>query len=469
MTETNKRWFVLIGILNKVLSNNEVEELYRSGKIKIYGPYADEQIKDFFNSKKLIRENIINRVGDPLWKPLHSYEDIFIRSLLTNDIFVEKKPINNEEQLVMVIQSIENPKRKVILWFVFVLFLFTTAYYYYDNYYCNPRKLYKRLKKNVVVIYSVINNDIKGLGTGFFLKGSKLILTNLHVISKATDINIKAGDGKTYTPESVNFVDPVNDLALIQVSENYTPEGLSLGSSDDIEEGDKIFVIGNPAGWELTLSEGIVSGKRNVDPITNANRETVQITAPISPGSSGSPVFNKRGKVIGVASIGSTGELQNLNFAASIKPVANYLDYVNKGYFKFLDINSNWVYIDSVNASSISSQNYYFTQKDYISSRFFYAPETLVNFSEDKKTVWLRIDSDITNRIESNFFYNDYKDFYKTYYSYLLCEIDCKNKKYLIRIELDYLFQKLQSMEDNFSNENWKTFSENSIIYRFCN
>lgn len=467
MTETNKRWFVLIGILNKVLSNNEVEELYRSGKIKICGPYTDEQIKDFFNSKKLVRENIIHRVGDPLWKPLHSYEDIFIRSLLTNDIFVEKKPINNEEQLVMVIQSIENPKRKVILWLVFVLFLFTTAYYYYDNYYCNPKKLYKRLKKNVVVIYSVINNDIKSLGTGFFLKGSKLILTNLHVISKATDINIKAGDGKTYTPESVNFVDPVNDLALIQVSENYTPDGLSLGSSDDIEEGDKIFVIGNPAGFELTLSEGIVSGKRNVDPITNANRETVQITAPISPGSSGSPVFNKRGKVIGVASIGSRGELQNLNFAASIKPVANYLDYVNKGYFKFLDRNEVWAYIDSISSSYIKDWNYYYTGKDYVSFNFFYAPNTLIFINDKLRTVWLYVDGNLTRRVVSNL-NNLYFDTSISAKKYLLIEVNCENKCYREIISLSYVENILTQVNDNFVNKNWVNMNPN-FIKMFCN
>lgn len=468
MTGNNKKWFVLIGILNKVFSNNEVKELYQSGKVKIYGPYTDEEIKDFFESKKLLKENIIQKKGDTIWKPLHSYDDIFIRSLVSKDIFLEKKQEKSEESVVMVVENVENPKRKIFLWIALAFFLLVMVYYYYDNYYCNPKEFYKRLKNNVVVIYSMINNDIKGLGTGFFLKESSLILTNLHVISKATDINIKGGDGKTYTPESVNFVDAVNDLALIKVKENYVPEGLSFENPDKTEEGDKVFVIGNPAGWELSLSEGIVSGKRNVDPITNENRETIQITAPISPGSSGSPVFNKRGKVIGVASIGSGGTLQNLNFAASIKPVLNYKNFVNKGYFKFLDRNAEWVYVDTISGDYISSQDYFFTHKDYVSISFFYSPQTEVNINDSLKTVWVRINGNVTRRIESNLFYNLYRDIGVTAVDYQLYEIDCKNMNYIARIKLSYFNNALQSITDSFDKNNWDTFQENSFVYKLC-
>lgn len=468
MTENNKRWFVLIGILNKVFSNDEVKELYQSGKVKIFGPYTDQEIKEFFETKKLLKINIIQRIGDTTWKPLHSYEDTFIRSLLSKDIFIEKKHETSEEPVTMVVESVENPMKKIFLWIALVLVLSVIVYYYYDNYYCNPKEFYKRLKKNVVVIYSMINDEVKGLGTGFFLKGSGLILTNLHVISKGTDINIKGGDGKTYTPESVNFVDSVNDLALIKVKENYVPEGLSFGNPDKIEEGDKVFVIGNPAGFELSLSEGIVSGKRNIDPITNANRETIQITAPISPGSSGSPVFNKRGKVIGVASIGSGGILQNLNFSASIKPVLNYKNYVNKGYFKFLDRNAEWVYVDTISGDFISSQDYFFTHKDYVSISFYYSPQTEVKVNDYVKTVWVRMNGNITRRIESNLFYNLYRDIGVSAVDYQLYEIDCKNMNYIARIELSYLNNTLRSVTDNFDKNNWDTFKESSLEYKLC-
>lgn len=469
MMEKNKKWFVLIGILNKILSNDEVKELYQSGKVKIYGPYTDEEIKVSFESKKLIRENIIQKIGDTTWKPVHSYEDFFIRSLLAKDIFIEKKHGENKDSVVMVIHSVENPWKKILLFISLILFISAFAYYYYDNYYCDPKEFYKKLKKNVVVVYSLINNEVKGLGTGFFLKGSNLILTNLHVISKATDINIKGGDGKTYSPESVNFVDVINDLALIQVKENNVPEGLTFGDPDKVEEGDKIFVIGNPAGWELSLSEGIVSGKRNIDPITNENRETIQITAPISPGSSGSPVFNKRGKVIGVVSIGSGGVLQNLNFAASIKPVMNYKSYINKAYFKFLNREADWVYVDTVKGSYITSQDYFFTHKAYVSISLFFSPETVVDLDNGIKTVWVRENGNITRRIESNIFYDIYGDIDFSAVDYQLYEIDCKNMNYIPRIKLRYFNNSLQSITDNFGMDGSSTFQENSIIHKLCN
>jgi hypothetical protein len=182
MSEGNKRWFVIIGLLNKVISNEEAKELYQSGRIKIYGPYTDQEIKAFYESKKLLNENIIQKVGDNFWKPVHSQDDIFIRSLLSKDIFIEKKQDRKDEPVVMVIQSIENPKKKFFIWFCIILALLLVSYYYYDVYYCDTKEFYKRLKKNVVVIYTMINNEIKGLGTGFFLKDSGLILTNFHVI-----------------------------------------------------------------------------------------------------------------------------------------------------------------------------------------------------------------------------------------------------------------------------------------------
>ncbi|MCX7770755.1 MAG: S1C family serine protease [Proteobacteria bacterium] len=308
---------------------------------------------------------------------------------------------------------------------------------------------------------------MKGLGTGFFLKESGLILTNLHVISKATDINIKGGDGRIYTPESVNFVDSTNDLALIKVKEKNLPGGLKLGDPNNVEEGDRVFVIGNPAGFELSLSEGIVSGKRNIDPLTKESRETIQITAPISPGSSGSPVFNKRGKVIGVASLGSKGEIQNINFASTIKPVMNYMAYVDRCYFKFLDRDSEWRYIDSIYTSNTTYSNYYFTNRDYYSFSFYYSPETFTHVNEDVVTVWLNIKGNITTRIESNFFEYLYKDTITKGDFYLLVEVNCKDKVYKNRISFTYFDNQLTKVVDDFSDEGWSDLNQ-TIINKIC-
>jgi hypothetical protein len=112
-----------------------------------------------------------------------------------------------------------------------------------------------------------------------------------------------------------------NDLIVLEVQTDVlialkAPSGtarpLVLGDSDQVREGEQIVVIGNPEGLEQTISSGLISGIRDVD-----GRKLFQISAPISGGSSGSPVFNQRGEVIGVV-VSSIESGQNLNFAVPI-------------------------------------------------------------------------------------------------------------------------------------------------------
>ena len=86
-----------------------------------------------------------------------------------------------------------------------------------------------------------------------------------------------------------------------------------LGDSDELEVGERVVAIGNPYSWENTLSDGLVSGIRELEGTT-----LLQITAPISPGSSGGALFNMKGEVIGITTIGSTWGAQNLNFAVPV-------------------------------------------------------------------------------------------------------------------------------------------------------
>ncbi|MCX7770754.1 MAG: hypothetical protein N2202_06695 [Proteobacteria bacterium] len=111
--EENKKWYVLIGILNKVFTNEEVKELYWDGKVKIYGPYSDDEIENFYKTKKLLNDNIIQKTGDSIWKPMHSQNDLFIRKLLSQEIFVEGKTKDNQNNNEIKEVSIENT-RKVI-------------------------------------------------------------------------------------------------------------------------------------------------------------------------------------------------------------------------------------------------------------------------------------------------------------------------------------------------------------------
>ena len=157
--------------------------------------------------------------------------------------------------------------------------------------------------------------DNMGTGSGFFIAKS-LLVTNSHVVDNATvENNIKIVAVETQTGvKDIGFVfaeDIKNDLAIIKTVKN-THKPLKLGSYNKVKIGDEIFVLGSPHGLIGTLSKGIVSSKRKVDDL-----QLLQITAPISQGSSGSPVLSKDLKVIGVV-VANLKESQNLNFAVPV-------------------------------------------------------------------------------------------------------------------------------------------------------
>ncbi len=155
--------------------------------------------------------------------------------------------------------------------------------------------------------YSRVERSV-GTGTGFFV-GHNMVVTCWHVMEWAERASIKVQSGAEYTMVEVLDEDSVNDLILLGIRTDDVPPVLSI-EGEEPEEGDKIMVVGNPFGLERSVSEGIVAAIRGLPPYDRI----IQITAPVSPGSSGSPVLNMRGKVVGVVSMSlKTG--QNLNFA----------------------------------------------------------------------------------------------------------------------------------------------------------
>ena len=155
--------------------------------------------------------------------------------------------------------------------------------------------------------------DAKGAtlsrGSGFFVASDKVI-TNRHVIEKSNRVEVHLLNGKKYTARGVLAVDGEGDLALLQVD---VPPGTAIPLpiiQTTPQEGESIVVIGNPFGLEGSVSNGIVSAVRDI----SGYGRIIQITAPISPGSSGSPVVNMNGQVIGVATL-QAAEGQSINFA----------------------------------------------------------------------------------------------------------------------------------------------------------
>jgi len=171
-------------------------------------------------------------------------------------------------------------------------------------------ELVRRVKPSAVAIETFdARGNIISRGSGFFI-GADRIITNKHVIDRATRVQIHLVDGKKFPVRGVLAIDGEGDLALLQVD---VPRGLAapLPIVKTVpQEGESIVVIGNPYGLEGSVSNGIVSAVREI----SGYGRIIQITAPISPGSSGSPVVNMLGEVIGVATL-QAAEGQSLNFA----------------------------------------------------------------------------------------------------------------------------------------------------------
>lgn len=167
-------------------------------------------------------------------------------------------------------------------------------------------ELVRRVKPSVVALF-VFDKDGKPLGQGsaFFITSGR-IATNYHVIAGGSTAEIHTNEGIAYTVTRVLSADQNADLAVLEVELpsgiQFKPLTISRGA---VQEGEEIVIIGTPRGLEGTISQGIVSALRE---------SAIQISAPISPGSSGSPVINMRGEVVGVAVAAKT-DGQNLNFA----------------------------------------------------------------------------------------------------------------------------------------------------------
>jgi hypothetical protein len=176
-----------------------------------------------------------------------------------------------------------------------------------------------RAKSAVVQIITLDQNrqPLK-TGTGFFISGDGYLLTNNHVIDGGSYFTARTSSGATYPFEAVAVRSADPDLAELKFTATDVPH-LQLGSSDKAVEGQKVLVIGNPEGLAGTVSDGIISAFRD-------NGAYIQITAPVSPGSSGSPVLDEAGQVIGMATL-VYREGQNLNFAISAERIRHYLVY----------------------------------------------------------------------------------------------------------------------------------------------
>jgi serine protease Do len=184
-----------------------------------------------------------------------------------------------------------------------------------------------------------------GQGSGFVISPDGYCVTNYHVIAQETRVKVtvfcKTATGfeqKHYNKVKIVALNPFIDLALLKIDaedDAGAPFAYAyLGSMDDLKVGQDVFAIGNPLGLTRTVSQGIVS-------TTNRNFEGrlyIQTTTDINPGNSGGPLFNNRGEVVGVTSMGYI-YLGGLNFAIPVDVVKRFI--INRDAFAYDEDNPN--------------------------------------------------------------------------------------------------------------------------------
>lgn len=177
----------------------------------------------------------------------------------------------------------------------------------------SPSQIAKIVSPSVVYIETYDQSGkAYASGSGFVVDSNGKIATNYHVIDGAYSAKVKTSDGKTYNVTKVFAYSQNQDMALLGIdTTGLIP--VTLGNSNSIAMGDKIYTIGNPLGLEDTMSDGLISSKSRE--VNGANY--IQISAPISHGSSGGVLVNEKAEVIGITSAGIE-EGQNLNFAIPI-------------------------------------------------------------------------------------------------------------------------------------------------------
>lgn len=202
--------------------------------------------------------------------------------------------------------------------------------------YSFPAFAFDREEKAIVSIYEKINPAIvsvdsqikEGLscGTGCIIHKSGVILTSAHVLEADSNIIVTMSNGKDYKARVIKTFGENKDIALLKIDAPYELKTVKLGNSEKIKVGQKVLAIGNPFGFNGTLTQGIIS---RIDYAKNR----IQTDAAINPGSSGGPLLNKNGEIIGInqAIYNPDNNISNIGigFAIPINLVKEYLTEEN--------------------------------------------------------------------------------------------------------------------------------------------
>lgn len=154
-------------------------------------------------------------------------------------------------------------------------------------------EIYEKMYPAIVAIEADVKDGLSS-GTGCIIDPNGIILTSSHVITGAPSIQVTIHTGEVFKGEIISVMGKDNDLALIKINTKKPLSVVSFGDSEKVKVGQKVLALGNPFGFNNTLTTGIVS---RID----YAKKKIQTDAAINPGNSGGPIINIRGEVIGIS------------------------------------------------------------------------------------------------------------------------------------------------------------------------
>ena len=195
-----------------------------------------------------------------------------------------------------------------------------------------PAFAFGKITKSASAIYSEINpaivsvdsqlSDGLSCGTGCIIDKSGIILTSAHVVDVGNSVVVTMNNGENYTAKLLRKMGENKDIALLKIDTKQNLKTVKLGNSSKIKVGEKVLAIGNPFGFSGTLTQGIIS---RIDYAKNR----IQTDAAINPGSSGGPLLNEKGEIIGInqAIYNPDNNISNIGigFATPINLIKEYL------------------------------------------------------------------------------------------------------------------------------------------------
>jgi len=195
----------------------------------------------------------------------------------------------------------------------------------------DPSEIYERSITSVVLTVCSTDGGVTRQGTGVILRSDGLVVTDFHVCGDAATARIKMRNGDIYDQVSIVETDEKKDIVVMKINATGLP-ALPVGNSDAAKIGSTVYAIGAPLGLEGSITNGIISSVRPANEMFTwaENFKIIQFTAPVAHGSSGSPLLNDQGQVIGLA-FAIKNEGQNLNAAIPINYVTPLLDSKKEG------------------------------------------------------------------------------------------------------------------------------------------